>query len=385
MASPFSFLRAGPPPPRVAPLPDGVFFTRAVPITAGATAAEAATQVELALEASSPFPLAQLYYGWFWAAGAEHAFVFASYRRRFTTDQTAEWQDAELVMPAFATVFGAEVSPATTIILSSAEGLTAVHWDAPPVPAKVLFQPVAAEATDEDRAKARDELLRGFDGSRKVIDVTSPLVADAAQSDRELVFRSGDFVSRLPAAVAANLDVRDKAELAALRAARSRDIILWRVTMACAATLLLLLLGEFALVGGKAWQNVRLRQVRAQKPAVEKIMASQEMARRIDDLATKRLLPFEMITQLFDENRKPAEIKFQTVIASTADLHSLRVDGLSTNADQVNVYLATLRAVPTIARVENVDFRIRGNAANFTILVTFKPDALKAAETIVSQ
>ena len=65
-ASPLSFLRAGPPPPTVALLPDALFFTRAVPITTGATAAEAAAQIELALEAVSPFPLAQLYYGWFW-------------------------------------------------------------------------------------------------------------------------------------------------------------------------------------------------------------------------------------------------------------------------------------------------------------------------------
>src|SRR5688572_22604919 len=108
-ASPISLLRAGPPPPKIALLPDGVFFTRAVPITAGATAAEAATQVELALEAASPFPLAQLYYGWVWAPGAERAFVFAAYRRRFTVEQTADWQGAEVVLPAFATVVGAQV------------------------------------------------------------------------------------------------------------------------------------------------------------------------------------------------------------------------------------------------------------------------------------
>jgi hypothetical protein len=51
-------------------LPDALFFTPSVPITKGASQAEAAAQVELALESLSPFPLAQLYYGWFWLAGA---------------------------------------------------------------------------------------------------------------------------------------------------------------------------------------------------------------------------------------------------------------------------------------------------------------------------
>jgi hypothetical protein len=77
-------LRAGPPPPKVALLPDGLFFTRAVSVAAGATPGEAASQIELALEAVSPFPIAQLYYGYYWVPGSESALVFAAYRRRFT-------------------------------------------------------------------------------------------------------------------------------------------------------------------------------------------------------------------------------------------------------------------------------------------------------------
>src|SRR5262245_13996242 len=99
-ASPLRLLRAGPPPPKVALLPDALFFTRAVPVTNGALPAEATTQIELAIEGFSPFPLAQLYYGWFWIPGAEQALVFAAYRRRFTAEQTALWGDAELVLPA---------------------------------------------------------------------------------------------------------------------------------------------------------------------------------------------------------------------------------------------------------------------------------------------
>ena len=44
-ASPGDFLRAGPPPPRVALLPDSVFFSRAVPVAPGATRAEVVAQV----------------------------------------------------------------------------------------------------------------------------------------------------------------------------------------------------------------------------------------------------------------------------------------------------------------------------------------------------
>src|SRR6266700_455975 len=112
-ASLIDFIRAGPPPPKVVLLPDGMFFTRALPIAAGATAAEVTGQVELALEALSPFPLTQLYYGYYWKPGSERAFAFAAYRRRFTAEQSDTWAGAELVLPTFAAVFGAEVAPAT--------------------------------------------------------------------------------------------------------------------------------------------------------------------------------------------------------------------------------------------------------------------------------
>src|SRR5665213_4294516 len=128
-ASPLDFLRAGPPPPRVAVLSDAVFFSRAIPVSADATREQVMSEVGLALEALSPFPLAQLYFGYYWEPGSSRALAFASYRRRFTAEPTAEWAGAQHVLPAFAAILASDVQPATTVILSAPEGLTAVHWD----------------------------------------------------------------------------------------------------------------------------------------------------------------------------------------------------------------------------------------------------------------
>jgi hypothetical protein len=380
MSSPFRFLRAGPPAPKLALLPDALFFTRTVPIAKGATAAEAAAQVELALESISPFPLAQLYYGWFWSPVSDHAFVFASYRRRFTPEQTAEWENAELVLPAFGAVLGAEVEAATTVLLASAEGVTAVHWENPPVPSKVIFRALPLDATDEDRTKAREELLREVGGSRKVVELESPLAADPAAGDREIVFRSGDFVSSISGTAASALDVRDKGELAALRTARKRDVLLWRVAVGCAIALLLLLVGEFALMAGRTWQQVRVRQYLAQKGPVDKIMKVDELTRRIEELATKRLLPLEMVTQLVGENleRKPEDIQFTSVQADQSrGLYTLFVQGKTTNPGLVNVYQNTLKALPSVEKVDAPISQVSGAQATFTLTVVFKPDALK--------
>lgn len=380
MSSPFRFLRSGPPPPKLALLPDALFFTRTVPIAKGLTSGEAAAQVELALESISPFPLAQLYYGWLWSPASDHAFVFASYRRRFTPEQTAEWETAELVLPAFGAVLGAHVEAATTVLLNSADGLTAVHWENPTVPSKVIFRALNSDVSEEDRTKAREELLREVGGSKKVIELESPLAADPATGDREVVFRSGDFVSRIPGAVASALDVRDKGELAALRNARKRDVILWRVALGCVAALLLLLIGEFALIAGRTWQQVRVRQYLAQKGPVDKIMKVDELTRRIEELATKRLLPLEMVTQLVGENleRKPEDIQFTSVQADQSrGLYTLFVQGKTTNPGLVNVYQNTLKALPSVEKVDAPIQQASVGQATFTLTVVFKPDALK--------
>src|SRR5262249_6149507 len=153
--------------PKVVLLPDNLFFVRSVPVAPdpaladeSAQASDVAAQVELAIEAFAPFPLDGLYHGHYWVPGSDRALAFAAYRRRFTTDQTAEWNEAEVVLPTFAAVLGAKVEPATTAILANADGLTAVHWDGGPVPTAVWTRPVALDAPEEDRTKARDELLK---------------------------------------------------------------------------------------------------------------------------------------------------------------------------------------------------------------------------------
>jgi len=197
-AATLNFLKSIPAAPRVALLPDHRFFVRQVPVVAGATAAEVASQIELALEGLSPFPPAQLYHGYYWVPGAGYALVFATYRKRFTTDETAEWSAAELLVPAFVGVFGLEHEPATTVIYTGADSLTAVHWEEGEVPSTVVIREIMAEATEEERAKVREEMLRGLGGSRKVIDLVAP-PDPVSSSDEQGLSLSGGRIHRAPA------------------------------------------------------------------------------------------------------------------------------------------------------------------------------------------
>jgi hypothetical protein len=373
MPSPFSFLRAGPPPPSVALLPDAMFFTRTVPVATGATAAEVTAQVELALEALSPFPVTQLYHGHFWKPGADRAFVFASYRRRFTTEQTSAWAGAELVLPVFAATFGAEVTPATTLILAAPEGLTAVYWENGSIPAKVLFRPLLPEATDEDRARLRDELVRAVGGSKSVVDLPTAPIAEPKTSDNEIVFRAGTFISTLPATVTAAMDVRDKAQLAQLRRAQVRDLWLWRTALGVAAAIALLFIGEAALFAGtNFWQKSRLAKVAAQRPVVDKIDNAQKVANRIEELATKRLLPLEMISIVWA--KKPEAILLTQ--ATTGGLNTMVFQAQTTNALEVSTCKTALQALPEVEKVETAGGDTVGGVTKFTLTVVFKAGAL---------
>jgi hypothetical protein len=379
-ASPSAFFRSGPPPPRVAILPDAVFFSRAIPVPQGATRADVVSQVGLALESLSPFPLAQLYFGYYWPAGADRAFAFASYRRRFTVEQLAEWAGAEHVMPAFAAVLGCEVPPATTLILSSEGGLTAVHWDRGQVPSVVLHKPVATEASGEERAAARAALIRSAGETAKVIDVTAPLLASAGGGDNELVFEGGGLRSVLPSDVAAALDVRDKADLEAMASERRRSMILWRVAMGAIAACLLFGVMELGLVGAGLWEKARIAKVAAQKPTVTHIMAEQELAGRIEELSTKRLLPLEMISVASPAVVTPKDpVGIQFIRATASTIGTIQIEAQTNNAGEIPGFKTALEKMPGVDRVEIQGQRGHDNVVTFTLIVTFKPGALTPA------
>jgi len=376
MASPLSFLRAGPPPPKAILLPDGLFFVRAVDVSADPAAGDAASQVALALEAASPFPLAQLYYGHFSLPGEGRALVFAAYRRRFTTEMVAAWDGAEIVLPAFAAVLAGKVGPATTIILASTEGLTAIHWKDGAVPSAVRFRPLAIDVTEEFRARARDELLQAYE-SKAVVDLAGPPAAEPSANDKEVAFRCGEFSSRMPAGAADALDVRDKDELLHLRRERARSVLAWRAIMACLAVAGLLVLGEILLVLGGLWQNTRNTQLHAQAPVVAKIETAQSLADRINELADKQLLPLEMIGAIVGEKgeRKPESIVFTR--AATSGQNMLSVDAQTDNTGDVGVYEDNLKALPILSKVDFKPLRAANNITNFSFTVTFKAGALK--------
>jgi hypothetical protein len=372
-----NFFKRAAPAPDVVLLPDALFFVRVISVAEGVTPADLSAQVELAIEALAPFPLAQLYYGFYHPPGTPFALLYAAYRKRFTTEQTAAWAGAHLVIPSFVAMLGGEVKPSTTLLLSVADDLTLLHWRDGKVPEKFSTHTFIPETPEEEREKVRHEMLRAAGESQKVITLSAAPVPEASEDEDKLVFRSGDFVARLPVDLADQLDVRDKVELALRRQRRARDLVLWRVFLGCAAVIAFCLIGEFALVGGKFWQKARLAIVEAQAPGVAKIDAANRLIDGISARSTDRLMPFEMIALV--SSCKPATVQF--IRAATSGNYTLEVDAQSNSSNDLSSYKTALTDLPACAKVELNDEHSHDGIATCKFVVTFKPEALKPAAT----
>lgn len=365
------------PPRLVVLLSDTLFFTRSVPVTEGANAAEVAAQAELAVEGLAPFPIAQLYYGHYWVPGAAHMLVYAAYRKRLTAEDVAGWAGAEAVLPSFVTVLDRAnpAQPATAIIISSAAGFTGLYFsDASGVPVQVRVAVLAAEATDEERAVARERLLSQFPEKLHVIDVEAEPQFDVASSQGEFVFRAGQRETHFEAADVEPLDVRDKEELSARRRAHARDLILWRTFLGCIAAIALSALLEMGLAGASIWQNRRLALEAKQKPVIETIMTSQALATRIDELSTKRLLPLEMLASI--NTVRPPTIQFVRTV--TNGLLTMEIEA-QTNSSDIDSFRSQLNGLAGVDTAEVLDVRSRDGVSTFRLIVKFEEGAFAAS------
>jgi len=369
-------LKLSVPARKVVLLADSHFFCRAVPVTENATPAEAAAQVELALEALSPFPPAQMYHGHFWRPGAKHACVYAAYRKRFTNEQIESWADAEAVLPTFAAMLGAPIKHLTTLLLWSEKGLTAINWnDVNDAPVSVIARELPPEPTETDRAALRAAVLLESGGPRTVVEPATAPVHDATARGDEFVFRCEPLTVAFTREQLDVLDVRDKEELAARRRSRSRDLLLWRILLGCAAAIALAASLDVALIGGRLWQKGRMMRVELQEPVVAKILMAKNLSTRIDELSTRRMRPFEMISMVAE--KKPASVTF--VSATVTNLYTLDVEAQAATSTDLDAFRSALNSNPGFASVEFKGNRLQNGLTTFRVVVTFRPEAFQAA------
>jgi hypothetical protein len=361
---------------KVVLLPDHAFFVRVMPLAPDTPPDGVPAQVELALEGLSPFPVAQLCYGYFHPPGATRVLVYAAYRRRFTVDDAAGWANADAVLPAFAAWVGLAPARPQILLVSGADFMTAVAWDGrDAVPAMVATQPVPAGVSAEERAAVRTKLLAQLKNLPAPLEAAVPGGTSSRIGDAGLRFTAGTLDSRIDGDQLEALDVRDKDELAGRRRDRARNLYLWRTVVGCAAAIALAALLELGLKGARLWLDTRAARAVAQAPAVKDIETKHNLATHVEELSTRRLMPIRML-EIVNEKR-PRTIQFLRAV--TKGLYILEVEGQTSATPDVFNYEAALRELPACEHVALGQTVDRGGITRFTLTVTFKPEALRPA------
>jgi hypothetical protein len=230
---------------------------------------------------------------------------------------------------------------------------------------------------EAERALTRNELVRAAGESLKVEEIVGAPAYDP-EGEGDFGFKADAIEAAFTREELDALDVRDKEDLAARRRARSRDLLLWRIFVGSAAAIACALVLELAIVGGKIWQKGRMATVNQRAPLVAEINKANELATRIEELSTKRLLPFEMIDLV--KSKQPPSLAFMRVTAVSSALHTLDVRGQTPVSSDVVAYQSALNSLPECESVQVEEQDTRGGTTFFRFKITFKPDAVKVQE-----
>ncbi len=362
-------------------LPNSRFFTRIVPITEEASVTE---QVDLALETNSPFPLSQLYHGFYWLPGSPHALVFAAYRKRFPAEETQLWPADEIVLPALAIALVVPAAAGTVRLSIAPDSITVLHWsDDLGVPTQAVIEPLAADLSDSDRAAARDQLLHRL-GLGTSFEDWSQAELLRMNDAGDLTFSVADQEVKVPAELAAILDIRDKFEMAERTRLRRRDVWLWRTALASAALLVLCAVGQTALHFSQSGLVQRQAVLKNNEPLVNLVKDADTAVKEISQRTTHPLLPMEMlylVGKVRPDNTLFTQAAFQTI--NSANAYVLQATIRTISLSETESFITALTALPEIATVtESGNAQQNSTNADGVPLwtdrlnITFKPDSV---------
>jgi hypothetical protein len=368
-------------PQEAAMLPGNRFFVRRLSVEGD----DVPGQVNLALEAISPFPLEQMLVGFVTSADGKQVLAYAAHRRRFTAEESFAWPEDCQVVPEFLALCGHRPAADGIVVHRSDERLTALAWKAgDELPAAI----VVAELADTDEAAIAREAATRADLATEtpVENVTGGLAGAIVEGDLIL---KGEFEGTftIPQKGLDDSDIRDSDFLAERRKKERLNLILWNAARLGAAVLVVSLLLD--ITGGVVGMRRASLEVanEARRPQVEDIEASQAITSRILELGVKRLLPMEMLA-LVNEKR-PATVEFTNIQCeikkakdSTIPKPMMTVDAKTPNAGDISDFLKAVQSMPEVEAATNSEPRVRETSTTFRIEITFKQAVLlKTAET----
>ena len=352
-------------------LPADRFFVMRVELD---PATPARSQVELALEASSPFPANQLLLGLVHGADGRSALAFAAHKRRFTAEEIASWPASSPVVPEFLALLGQNPNANAVLVHVNDERAVALAWRANESLPTSMVSFATADGTPE-AAAAEAALLAELPANTPVIKITGAIKGRG--DDKGLSVGVVDGLSYHVAARSLDdADVRDAGFLEKRRGQAAWEKRAWLMAQITAACLLLAALTDVSAAMIHWRTNEVTAVLDSNRPKVAELEGLNSLAAKISELGDNRPLPFEMLSVV--NSRRPASLTFQGVSCKSGSV--LEVEAKTTSPEDVGAFEQALRAESTlISKAETRDLRARDGNTTFTITITFRADALRKA------
>ncbi len=383
------------PSPSVLLLPGDCFFSQSFPLPEGIERKDIRQFAELSLEGISPFPLANLCWGYLSHPSSPHVLVYASYRERLSEQGYEDLDQYHQVFPGFITRFGQTFERAAISFLFENGSLSALFFQKNnPVPEKIISRALGDETPDSSALLVlRENLIKtgetsGYlpeEGVWTGIDHRIDVDGMVQFSHRREGMTGDDLSTASPQFTAPALDewslwvadVRNHNFSRQMYRARRTSRRLWQGAVAAMVAVAILLVAETSAFMTNLWTHSREKQIEAQAEEALRIESRFDLLQKVDQFAQHEIKLFEMLDIL---NRlRPASVHFTR--ASSDAYNQVAVHGLGTNVEEVNRYGEQLLGSPLIAEA-NIQVVSRRGKAPFSMQVSFQELSASASETV---
>lgn len=383
------------PSPNILLLPGDCFFSQSFPLPEGIESKDIRQFAELSLEGISPFPLANLCWGYLSHPSSPHVLVYASYRERLREQGYEDLDQYHQVFPGFITRFGQTFERAAISFLFENCSLSALFFQKNnPVPEKIISRSLEKENPDAAALlDMRENLIKTGDTSGYLpeegvwigvdhrIDVDGMvrfLHRPEGMTGDDLSTASPQFYT--PALDERSVwvaDVRSHAFSRQSFRARRTSRRLWQGAVVAMVAVAILLVAETSTFITNLWTHSREKQVEARAEEALRIESRFDLLQKVDQFAQQEIKLFEMLDIL---NRlRPASVHFTR--ASSDAYNQVSVQGEGTNVEEVNRYGEQLLGSPLIAEA-NIKVVSRRGKAPFSMQVSFQELPASTSETV---
>ena len=354
--------------------PGHYFFCRRIELPDGLENGEVEDYVVLQLENLSPFPIEHLQYGYAIDAVGAALFVYAAYRRRFDSNEVGEWEKKEVVVPDFIIALLGEERSSRELCLIADESISIVKYDSGSgLPACIRSysrnrdedgELIEAEVDLKNQGVEIDDSMRiwkpdasfSMDSQRCFIGATN----ESNSGQIEFSVKRDDLWT---------LDIRDANTIAKNQADDRRNNVFWKVVIATAACIALLLIGEVFYGGFALFSSYEKGVVSERQPLVDDIDDKNRIANDLVDFQDKTLAPFAMLLGV--ESFRPEVVYFNKV-TSLGSLQ-LEVEAFAPSQAMANQFKTRVERSENIESVEIKNSQSQASGTRFTAILTFKP------------